>query len=169
MMGARSGLRLATSVSDSFLDALGAVIINFSALEHSLSVMIWLLLDDREGKATRPYRIVTSQLSFRQLLNVFATLCRERPELNHEELETLVHDCDKVNERRNSILHSLWVQGTPSGSPQAESTRHIARLKKFDTQCEVLTRGQIVDVADRLMDLDVQVRTFVPDHLLQLG
>lgn len=95
-------LRVATSVPRDFLEFIGAVSVNFGALENALAVSIWSLLDDDSGVPHERYQVVTAQLSFKQLVWMFANLYRERFEgANEDTIAGFVKACSQAGDRRN--------------------------------------------------------------------
>ena len=128
-------IHLATSASPELLAALGAVEVNFCALEDALGLSIWFLLGDFRAPLSEQYQIVMSQLSFHQLLTIFANLYRRRfpAESAGDALASLTSACEKAATNRNRLIHPLWVEGRPAEDnlSRAERLKLISQLKRF--------------------------------------
>lgn len=125
-------------------EALGAVILNFNDLDNQLAVSIGYLLQ----KGDRIGQIVTAELSFKNKLNLLASLFRECAPKSEEfdRLGEIVTLCFTVEKLRNQIIHSSWKQD-PSSSVTFRSkytARHKVGLRE---QREDLTPAQVGEIA----------------------
>lgn len=163
-----SELRLATGVSADFLDSLGAIVVNFAALEHAVSLCIWLLLSDLGLPSGTTTQVVTASLSFKNLQIMCAGLFVARfgeQDPDRESLMGMLSECGRAEERRNALIHSLWVAGYPGDEPQADRLKIISRLKHFEIQGESVKRSDLIAAANWFADLDIRLRQFMPTKL----
>jgi hypothetical protein len=93
--------------------AIGRICMAFQELEELVSCLIGLLISDDNQLGL----IITSELSFRNKLGLlyslylYRTATPERPEA----LKKLLAGLRRVEERRNTILHSYWVKALACG------------------------------------------------------
>jgi len=131
------------------MQAIGLVAARFSLLELTVSALIWNLIETPQ----RVGRLVTGRLSFSQLLTLLQVLNNETVEDEdyRGRIEKVIRRAREVNDRRNEIIHSLWVF--------SDETVSITRLKlavtakKFDFQTEDLTAKQLRTFATRIKKL----------------
>jgi len=100
------GEALERPISDEQFKAIGQVVVRFNRLEHALQIFIWLLL----GVKFDVGEIITSGLSFRNLLDIFSSLCRhliDDPNVI-EKLRELCKQLGEVEQKRNQLIHSQW-------------------------------------------------------------
>lgn len=131
--------------------ALGLISMNFQALESALSLSISTLL----GAERDTGRILTSELSFKQLLNVLVALTRNRVSSNMwqgsqdvvKQLEELASACFRMEELRNQYMHSVWIAAHLKAS---EGVRRKVTAKRagLKEHVEVVSSSYLLDVAD---------------------
>jgi hypothetical protein len=156
-------LKLATSVPRDFLEILGAVSVNFGALENALSVSIWFLLGDASIMSQDRYQIVTGQLSFKQLVPMLANLYRHRfPGRNEDKIKEFVKRCFNAESKRNEAIHSLWVGAMPeAGESKAMRLKITARSEGFRFKAEDFTKQQLIAVANQFGELAFEIQSFI--------
>jgi hypothetical protein len=155
-------LKLATSAPKEIIQILGGITVNFGALENALNVSIWFFLGDGTTIMEERWQILTAQLSFKQLVNMFANLYRHRfPERGDAEMCDLVKRCFKAEDQRNNLIHSLWVDGERN-TQEASALRLklTARSNGFKLQAEEHTLSQLVKVGNEMADLAFDVQAF---------
>jgi hypothetical protein len=130
-----------TAVPSELLTEIGRIVANFAILENELFILIhWLLGSDREIS-----HIVTAELSFRNLLDLSASLVRQvhgtKAAKNYKEA---LKFATKAEDERNHIIHSLWgMRGL-----NATRIKHTAkRGKGHSIQREQLTQEDLFAVA----------------------
>jgi len=91
------------------LKSLGRVVANFALLEVLVSGFISRLV----GQEPELGRIIVSGLPFKQKVTLLSSLYRYRLGGTEElaELERLLDRLSLAEEKRNSIIHSLWAEG----------------------------------------------------------
>ena len=102
------------AIADALLAPLGQMTANFAMLESQVSFSIGFLI----GGEQRLGNIVTADLSFMQLVNIFHALVLYRSEEEPEVARTvgdLRKRLIKAAEQRNTLTHSLWGAGPEQG------------------------------------------------------
>ena len=104
-----------------FVSALGRLTIDFSSLEEMLRESIWWILGGNEERA----QIMTSGLSFQVLLEKWAALFAQKFDhlLLPEPASKLRIQLLSINERRNRLVHAMWVLDVGTGLSVAERRR----------------------------------------------
>lgn len=102
--------KMKSRIDSVLLESIGRMTVDFAMLEHSLSFFIWQLMGYKQfvGQA------VTAQLSFRQLIDIFASLFRLCIG-NNTKLKEIVRSLNHAAKRRNQIVHSFWGAGGKQG------------------------------------------------------
>ena len=163
-----SNIHVATSVPKDFLEVLGAITVNFSALENALSLSVAFLLAGPGGVADKRYQVITAQLSFKQLVWMVANLYRERfPGRNETVIQDYVKQCFDAEGKRNRLVHSLWVGAMPD-APVSSATRLKAtsRADGLKFKAEQHTKEELTEVANDLAKLSYNLRSFVIGEIL---
>jgi len=136
-----------TALPDEALTEIGRVVVNFVILESELFVLIHGLL----GTKPEVSRIVTSELSFRNLVDLSASLMKQvYGKKEFDAYKKVAIFAIEAEEKRNRIIHSIW--GRQSGEGKiAVRTKHTAkRGKGLDFQREEFT---IVDISNIAHDI----------------
>ena len=117
-----------TAVSDDFLAEIGRITAHFALLERDMIELVHNLL----GLKPRLARAITSELSFRGLQQLAASLLREQQPEKVEQFEKILNRSSKAEEKRNSIQHSLWGSGQfrKDGTPLVIRTKFTAKQRK---------------------------------------
>lgn len=150
-------LRLATSVHRDFLEVLGAITVNFQAVENTLSLSIWMLLGGMSAAADEKHQIVTAQMSAKSLLWAFTSLYRHQfPGKNEKTLQELESRVFAAEQKRNTLTHSLWVEGEGEA---ALRLKVIAR-GAYKLAAEEHTKEQLTEVANELAALSYDITKF---------
>jgi len=92
--------------SKNFLAALGLITFNFQNFEKEIEFLAWALI----GSDQEIGQIVTSQMSFRKLCDTLGSLIRYRTSDAEliSELDGLLDKAAKIEQERNTIVHSAW-------------------------------------------------------------
>ena len=96
-----------TALSTDFLAEIGRITAHFALLERDLMDLTHRLLRLPEKSA----RAVTSELSFRAMQNLAASLVKELHPNSAESFKEILKLVGKCEEKRNQISHSLWGAG----------------------------------------------------------
>jgi hypothetical protein len=136
--------RRVPAIDRSLMEAIGELTVNFAMLEEILKDGIELLLfpEGDHGWAHVTAAIVTSEMSFRRLVDLFQCLvehrCAERDIVTCRALSSEMY---RLEQRRNTIIHSHWaIDGTSRATVRMKTTAKRKGLKHHE---EVLTRADI--------------------------
>ena len=122
-----------TTLPDEALAEIGRAVAHFAILEHKLVRIIQGLLGlQLTSEGERVARVLTSELPFRGLLSLSASLIRE---LHGDELadeyNTVLKAVAAAEEERNVISHSFWgIAITPDAKKPFLRTKYTAKQKK---------------------------------------
>jgi hypothetical protein len=141
---------------------LGRISVEFQRLESRLASGIAFLLDPDDAYLGA---IVTAQLSFRVLIDLFAAPYHHRFDdpLKDKELGKLLGRCAEAENRRNQIIHSEWTPDYKTGK-DAVRTKYTAR-KELRKQEEYLSEADLRKIAD---DLSALHKEFARSWLVRL-
>jgi hypothetical protein len=91
--------------AEALATALGALVINFAALEESLHDAIWAVAGGSPAVS-----VLTAGLPFRTLVEKFAALRRDvpLPSVPQSQVEAYCAGLLNLNDRRNKLVHSSW-------------------------------------------------------------
>jgi hypothetical protein len=155
----RTGFTFAQVVGNpnEFNDSMGRIVINFSYLEDSVRDVIVLLTrtDLAVGK------IITSELSFRQKMDVLGSLHhhylaklleKRRPTIK-EKLDEIIALCQEAEQLRNTYFHSSYPLGKTRHKTTSKAKRglHIA--------VEPIDSALLLDVAEFIGETAYIVRS----------
>ena len=98
---------------DELLSALGHMTMEFTMLDAALDNWIGMYLMPAGGMEYILASAVTANIPFIGRVEVFGALYRLLLGESHrsDELKTLLTRLGKVNEKRNSLSHSMWTRG----------------------------------------------------------
>ena len=145
--------RIGEPESTEIYAALGWIVSAFSELEDGTSNMIALL----SGTDRKAAHIMTAQLSFRQKLDVIASLVKHRlpsllePSMHASaegQITEAIRRCQKAEELRNAYLHSSYIDRAAGSSPITR-VKVSARVKHgLTVHRESLDSGLLLDVSE---------------------
>lgn len=149
-----------TAVSDEFLAEIGRIVLNYAILENAVKELIQELLQMEVETGI----IITSEMSFRNLLNLASSLvcdiCSEDEQIVFDEVLKLASSAE---EERNQIVHSLWGFYTDKNTGEDIATRlkYTARRGKGLTEKMVPYKLQnLRDVAHRMSIASYEIEKF---------
>jgi len=144
--------RIKINIDDSVLALVREIAVYFEFLDQSVQSLIWHLL----GADQRTGQIVTSEMSFRRVLNLFACLVRHRaPHVSQQRLDDFVARLNRANENRNRIIHSRLIGGFPSGGGEILRMKITAKQKGVQFQFQQLTHAELKAIADELAEAEL--------------
>lgn len=140
---------------DEFGFAIGRVVTHFAYLEDILKMMIRFLLK----LDSKPADIVMSELSFKNLTNIFASLIKNSfaEGLDNkvtEELSEIIYLIGLSEEYRNTVIHSSYAYNR-------HRIKKTAKKEGLKITSEVISADYIFDVADFMIEV-ADVLTNVP-------
>lgn len=149
-------------ISQVHLQAIGLITVNFAQLEDVITDFIsdWIGNDSNIGK------IVTAELSFRNLVALLSSLFREtaEKEATVEELDSLLKKALLVEEKRNIITHSIWTVGkTESTITRVKRTAKVG--KGLRQQKEQLTVDYLLKIADQIAEVAYEINIFHDEQM----
>jgi hypothetical protein len=136
------------------VEGLGRICVEFQRLETILKTATASLVHPNDPTVGA---IVTAQLSFRALLDLYYALHHHRYDnaLADKELDKFLGQCAKAEERRNQIIHSYWAPDYLGGKG-AKRTKFTAKNRKeLKQQVEVLSKADLEKIADELRALHI--------------
>jgi hypothetical protein len=144
-----------TALPPECLAEIGRVVANFALLEHELDILIHgLLKTDRHIS-----RILTSELSFRTLLDASASLVRH---IHGEEatrtFSQILHSVSAAEEERNRIVHSLWGAMGPDIAIRTKDS--AKRAKGLNSQRPEYSPAELSRVASNVSRAIFRVERF---------
>lgn len=155
-------LREAAETSSCF--ALGSVLTSFQDLQHRLTEIAGYFLDQNDFQVGI---IVTSELSFRGLINLVYSLAQHRgvaPE-RIESLRDILKDCFAAEQRRNTLVHSYW-------EPEPETLR-VTRYKYtskypqgYRHQLENVSEADLLRFATEIRGLCLDLTELMDAHCI---
>lgn len=119
-----------------YLRAIGRLIVNFNALEHSLRRLAWILVDPRDD---RPGQIATDGLELSRLEQLVKPLFlhRVRLEALQTEVASLLDQIAAVRGRRNKFAHGFWrVPNNATDLSQISAAKPPTRSKEEYAEIE---------------------------------
>jgi hypothetical protein len=139
------------------LKHIGDITVSFSVLEETLKFFLW-------GFITGDYRIVeiiTANLPFRNIRTLLIGLYKERygEDTDFKTLHEYILQCERIEEKRNQITHSVWLAGQDATSV----TRMKATLrtgKGWQVKFSDETVQSLQDFANEIMSLAGQMHLF---------
>ena len=156
---------LSLPISDENLRAIGQVVVRFNLLEGGLSLLIWIL----SGVEQDIRYIITAGLSFRNLLDIFSSLCRyklDEPEAINR-LNELIKRLVQAGEKRNQVVHSVWAGNLYGAALRSKAT---ARARKgFKLQFEATETEELDAIASFIGEVAKDVGAFYKSHFMPQG
>ncbi len=145
-------------LDDEHLKAIGSVAASFSLLDDTLSAMIHILTENNGmiGEQ-RIGKVITAELSFKQKVNLFSSLACHLMGTTREpdDLRSLVGRLTEAEEKRNTILHSVWGAGAVEGAvTRFKSTAKTRGGRSgFRLQAETMVSAEIQKLSDANLEL----------------
>jgi hypothetical protein len=146
-------------IDKSISNDVGLVAVNFSFLEMYVTSFLWgLLSDDSEIS-----QMITSQLSFRKLLDLLDNLFRHKVKDVKciQKMETLITAARKAEEDRNKIMHSMWMSKDPSGNELQRIKFSFKSGKAKVNKDDILIADGIKNIANEIGNTAVGFSTFL--------
>jgi hypothetical protein len=142
------------------LQAIGLITVNFAKLENAVEWFIWSLMGQNENIGL----IITAELSFRNLVALLSSLSKAK--INDTEvlieLDKALKKALEAEQKRNTILHSLWGQGqTRDTVTRIKKTAKIS--KGLQHQVEEMTAEDITSIANFIDNACLTIQS-LSDH-----
>jgi hypothetical protein len=132
------------------VEAIGKVCVEFQRLETLLKVAIGDLVDPPDHRLGM---IVTAQLSFKAILDLFGALFEHRfnDPAQQKKLRKFLDRCKAAEDRRNQVIHSHWEPDSYGG--QGAVRRKSTARGKLKTEQQILSQADLQDQANELAAL----------------
>lgn len=150
------------SAPDDLIVAIGKVTLNFSGLEFSIKDFVWRLVGSDHGQIPQ---IVTSELSFDQLVKLLSSLhkTRDHDAAAQAELDAILGRAKAVEGERNQVTHSHWGPG-PSEGVHHRIKLTAKQKKGLQYHVEPVTVADINGVAGRIRSVTAELDAFLARH-----
>ena len=136
---------------------IGKVSTHFALLESYISNLIIIFLE----KDQRIGQIITSNCSFQRLMDLLSSLAKYKlKDLNDlSDLEDLMKRANQVEQKRNSIVHSIYAAGTTSD--MITRLKMIAKQDRgFKFSSQDLTAEDIHLIAEEISKVAEDIQQF---------
>lgn len=134
---------------------IGRFIANFALLEEYLRGVICEI-----GRTSAPAgEILSSELSFRGLVECFGALVREyvHDTRLHTEAEELLKQVVTINEFRNRLVHSLWLPDDSSRVFAVRQKLESSRKRGFTPKIERFKKRDLISKSDEVAELAFRI------------
>lgn len=158
--------KLQAPVGPDHLRVIGSIAVNFALLESTVSFFVWELI----GTEQKVGQIVTAEISFRTLLDIFGSIYRHKVTDTNglAEIDTLLARCGQAEEKRNAVMHSVWAVGhSPSTVMRFKTT--AKRKRGFDFKSQEMSVNDLDAIAEELAEAAGDIRGFGIRTLMAMG
>jgi len=147
------------NLTDDFIKAVGRLTINFSHLEFSFS----LFCGSQMGIKEPINEIITSELSFKQIVNITSGIFREiekDPEMI-EQFNKILASAWKLEEERNKIIHSFYGRGDEPNDKIIRH-KHSSKFKKgFKKDYQEVDAIYVNKISDEIKMVSIRLMQFL--------
>jgi len=147
-----------------YLERLGKIAISFSDIEHSLRILLEVIIDPKSKLGT----IFATHLSFPRLLDSISASYMHKwsdcPKL--DELNKLLGMAQELEKKRNTLFHSDY--GFPDDTPEALLVRSKSTAKRkhgLRHVREEISTSKLDSYITELIDLNTDIISFFFDTL----
>lgn len=149
--------RLQLPIGDAHFRAIGRISVNLEYLQERMHFWAWTLIGPQ-----RIGQIVTAGMSFRNSSRLLGALAGELlvDAGDKKKLLALLKSADKLEERRNEVLHSCWGGG--GDAPVRIKSKISSRRLIFDGE-ERLTAEQLNAIADDIESICIAMQDLLID------
>lgn len=148
---------------------IGRIVVDFNHLEENVSLAIIKLINTDKNVGL----IITSELSFRNKLNLLGSLFNKKKDTHHfnsffqnieEGFNELLKACYRCEEFRNKYLHSnFYVEH--NSEIEFRRVKKTSKAKKgLSEQNEIIDSGFLLDIADYTYGIAEDVEDFFYDY-----
>lgn len=138
------------NIDEEFIRAVGRLTINFAHLEFCFS-----LFCGSHMRAPNPINeIITAELSFKQLLNISASIFHELEQDNERlsKFDQIVGNSYELEQKRNTIIHSFYGQNKKGDGIVIRQKTTAKGKKGFKRHYEELNAKEIDSIADTMSE-----------------
>ena len=137
-------------VSDYHLRAIGAVVVNWQAIEMVMELTMLGLYEISPDRGL----VITSNLSFPNKLTILRILALRGAVTDADEAKNLTKLLDRIenaSKDRNKIVHGLWSSSPVQGLAERKAIR--VRGRRLSAVTEKVPLAEVEDVACELLNL----------------
>jgi hypothetical protein len=137
-------------VNDHHLRAIGAVVVNWQAIEMVMELTILGLYEISPDRGL----VITSNLSFQNKLTILQILALRGAVTDKDEANNLTDILKRIeaaSRERNRIVHGLWGSSKVQGLASLKAIR--VRGRRLTTVDEKISLSEVEDIARNLLDL----------------
>jgi hypothetical protein len=137
-------------VSDYHLRAIGAVVVNWQAIEMVMELTILGLYEISPDRGL----VITANLSFPNKLTILRILALRGAVTDKGEAKNLTDILERIetaSKARNRIVHGLWGSSNVQGLASLKDIR--VRGRRLTTVDEKVALSEVEDIARNLLDL----------------
>lgn len=147
------------------LARLGECIVQFQRIEDGLSICISAMI----GRSRKVGEIVTSEMSFRARVSVFAALFLRtlRKESLPDDIVELIHRLSWAEQQRNTLVHSLW-DASESKPDSIRREKRAIRKRVFTVAEEHFTPDELDDLNRTFEGIVTDLFYLTSEHLPKL-
>lgn len=137
-------------VSDNHLRAIGAVVVNWTAIEMVMELTILGLYEISPDRGL----VITSNLSFQNKLTILRILALRGAVADPGEADNLADILKRIenaNSQRNRIVHGLWGPNAVQGLAELKAIR--VRGRRLSTVSEKVSLSEVEEIARSFLEL----------------
>ena len=154
--------RVVEGTTGDLLEALGAVVLNFSGVEETFRDAIMVFAHHEGDSDGRVVNVLTARLSFPALVDKFGALCKDLGTASGtlDEAKTFCVDLGQLNHERNTMIHSNWnvpADGSPKRFKRSATPKSGFWLNVTEVEVET-----VWEFATKLSDAQKKVWEIVP-------
>jgi len=149
----------ALGILDQLAIALGGLVINFAALEESLHDAIRVAINGNESTDA-----LTAGLSFKVLVEKLGAVCVDlgTSPATPKEIRAFCDRLEKLNDRRNQLIHSTWGLSADRVRRTRRSKRSASAKGGFEVRVTHTSVAEVRAVADECIEADRKLWEIVP-------
>ena len=149
------------------LQALGSLVVRFSALEEFIRDVIMIASGSRDAAVP----ILTSRLPFKTLVEKFGAVCLEFGPVygSPQDIKQFCSLLDKINDDRNELMHSVWPS-EPSDAPYIRYKMSADRKKGLMMNVREVSAEEVNAIVARTVAaeaklLEIAMRPIKPEDV----
>jgi len=142
--------------------AIGKMIVSYSILDFNLRILI-AELSSHDVRSS--YMLATTLHNY-EIRSILSSLGHEKfaNEESARELDSLLGEAEKLQNKRNDIVHSLWLVGDSVAKRSKLVARFKKGLKTEDEYLEVATNKKLADDIERVSE---RLWPFIMDNMFK--
>jgi len=142
------------------IEKIGDIVVSFTLLEDVVQSLTYSLITENQQIG----RIIIAGRSFRSLRELLISIYVEKfgKDEEYDELRKLLKRTNKIEEKRNQIVHSVWAAGgTKESIHRIKST--IREKTGYQKIFENVTEEDLVNISDETKKIAYEISIFTFD------